>query len=190
MPQELNSLANEMRDCQKCRLHLNRINVVPGEGNPHSEIVFVGEAPGAQENKLGRPFVGAAGEFLDNLLKMVGWNRQDVYITNIVKDQPPGNRDPMPDEIEICTSTWLKHQIKIIDPKVIVTLGRHAMNYFLPNMGSISQIHGRAFRKRNGKVYFPLFHPAVALYRPDMEKILKTDFKKLPKLLRQLDNLT
>lgn len=188
MSQDLILLADQMQGCQKCDLCKNRIKVVPGEGNNQSEILFIGEAPGAEENKQGRPFVGAAGQFLEYLLTQVGWKRSDVFITNIVKDQPPSNRDPLPEEIRICTSSWLEPQIKIINPKIIVTLGRHAMHYFLPNIGSISQAHGRVFRKPDKMVYFPLYHPAVALYRSEMKQTLENDFKKLPRLLELLNN--
>lgn len=186
--QELSALADSIRVCTKCRLYKNRINAVPGEGNPNSPIVFVGEAPGKQENIDGRPFVGAAGKLLNELLASQGWQRTDVFITNIVKDQPPGNRDPLLDEISICTNAWLTAQLAIIKPKIIVPLGRHAMQYFLPNVGTISQIHGQAFRRQDGRIYVPLYHPAVALYRSELRSTLEADFRILPKLLKQISN--
>lgn len=174
-------------DCSKCRLSSNRINVVFGEGNENAKVMFVGEAPGKEENKQGLPFVGAAGQFLNKMLEGIGWKREDVYITNIVKDQPPNNRDPEPDEIKICTENWLIPQIKIMDPKIIVPLGRHSMYFFLPNVGTISQIHGRVFRRKDGRVYVPLYHPAVALYNNSQKPILEKDFQLLPKVLKKLE---
>lgn len=175
-------------DCSKCRLSTNRINVVFGCGNENAKVMFVGEAPGKQENIQGRPFVGAAGKFLNTMLESISWKREDVYITNIVKDQPPENRDPLPDEIDICTKNWLLPQIEIMDPKIIVPLGRHSMNFFLPNVGTISQIHGRVFRRADGRVYVPLYHPAVALYSGSQRPVLLNDFAILPKVLKKLEN--
>jgi uracil-DNA glycosylase family 4 len=157
--------------------------LVMGEGNPDAAAVFIGEAPGATEDKLGRPFVGAAGKFLDEMLASISLDRSDVYITNIVKYRPPGNRDPLPEEIAAFKPVLLQ-QLEIIGPKLIVFLGRHAMSVFLPEL-KISQAHGRAFR-RSGKVYMPLFHPAAALYNGGLRTSLLEDFAGIPKVLAQL----
>lgn len=156
-------------------------NLVFGEGNPEAEIMFIGEAPGFHEDKLGRPFVGQAGKLLDKLLTDIKLPRGSVYITNIVKRRPPGNRDPLPEEIA-AYKPYLKKQIQIIDPKVIATLGRFAMNYFLPDF-KISQSHGVRVILR-GKIIYPLYHPAAALRSTAVLKDLEADFKKLPLLLR------
>mgnify|MGYP001154100488 CR=1 FL=1 len=157
--------------------------LVMGEGNAAADIVFIGEAPGATEDKLGRPFVGAAGKFLDEMLASIDLKREDVYITNIVKYRPPGNRDPLPDEIE-AFKPFLMEQLDIIEPKLTIFLGRHAMNVFLPSL-KISQAHGRAFR-RDGRVYMPLFHPAAALYNGGMRDTLLEDFSGIPLVVQQL----
>ncbi len=161
-------------------------NFVPGEGSPDADILFVGEAPGKKEDELGRPFVGAAGKFLTEMLGIIGLKREDVFITNIVKQRPPNNRDPLPEEIEV---HWplLMRQIDIIDPKIIVMLGRHSMSKLLPGLGSISQIHGKPFRRKDGRVYLPLFHPAVALYNASQRDVLISDFKKIPLILKKLE---
>ncbi len=160
-------------------------NFVPGEGNPEADIFFVGEAPGKKEDELGRPFVGAAGKFLDEMLSIIGMDRSDIFITNIVKQRPPGNRDPLPEEIE---KHWplLMDQIESINPKIIVMLGRHSMSKLLPNVGTISQIHGQPFRRKDGRVYLPLFHPAVALYDDSKRETLIHDFKKIPLIIKKL----
>lgn len=158
--------------------------LVFADGNPEAQIVFIGEAPGAREDELGKPFVGAAGKFLDELLASIGLERQDVYITNIVKYRPPGNRDPEPDEIE-AFMPFLKRQLEVIKPKLIVFLGRHAMSVFLPEL-RISQVHGQPKRK-NGQVYLPLFHPAAALYNGGMRETLLADFSKIPKILAMIE---
>ena len=164
---------------------MNCTRVVPGEGNPDAEIMFIGEAPGRQEELVGRPFVGAAGRLLNRLLKVIDIKREDVYITNLVKCRPPKNRDPLPEEIEAC-SGWLNEQIGSVRPKLIVLLGRFATNRFLPNI-KISEVHGRKFiRDINNLgtfVFFPTYHPAAALYNKSLEKSLEDDFKKIPELL-------
>lgn len=157
------------------------MNLVFGEGNIDSEIMFVGEAPGFHENKHMRPFVGLAGKLLDKLFAEIKWPRESVYITNIVKRRPPENRDPLPDEIA-AYKPYLKKQIQIINPKIIAPLGRFAMNYFLPN-AKISIDHGKAYTLR-GKIIYPLYHPAAALRSTTVLKDLESDFKKLPKLLK------
>ncbi|HSE29030.1 MAG TPA: uracil-DNA glycosylase [Candidatus Saccharimonadales bacterium] len=159
-------------------------NLVMGEGNLDAEIVFIGEAPGKNEDEQGRPFVGAAGKFLNEMLQEAGLQREDVYITNIVKYRPPNNRDPLPEE-KHAFWPYLLGQLKVINPKLVVTLGRHSMEYFLPSQ-KISQVHGYA--KRNGDlVVMPLFHPAAALYNGGMRQTLIDDFKKIPSVLEQLE---
>lgn len=157
--------------------------LVMGEGNADAEVVFIGEAPGATEDKLGRPFVGASGKFLDQMLASIGLERDDVYITNIVKYRPPGNRDPLPAEIA-AFKPFLQQQLDVIKPALIVFLGRHAMNVFLPEL-KISEAHGKAMH-RNGQVYMPLYHPAAALYNPGQRATMLEDFGNIPKMLRQL----
>jgi uracil-DNA glycosylase len=158
-------------------------HLVPGEGNPEAQIVLIGEAPGAQEDREGRPFVGAAGKFLDEMLASIGLARGDVYITNVVKYRPPGNRDPEPAEIAAFLP-YLRRQLAIIRPRLVVLLGRHAMQLFLPGL-SISQVHGQPKRK-DGRVYLPLFHPAAALYQNTLRQTLMYDFAKIPLVLKQL----
>lgn len=155
--------------------------LVPGAGNPDADILFIGEAPGAKEDELGEPFVGAAGKFLNEMLASVGLDRGDVFITNIVKYRPPDNRDPEPAEIEAFWP-YLQEQIKIIQPTLIVPLGRHAMSVFLPGL-VISQVHGQPKRK-NGQVYLPLYHPASALYNGSMRTTLMDDFARVPQILQ------
>jgi uracil-DNA glycosylase family 4 len=157
--------------------------LVMGEGSPDAEVLFIGEAPGAKEDQLGRPFVGAAGKFLDEMLASIELNRQDVYITNIVKYRPPANRDPLPEEIT-AFMPFLKQQIEVIEPKLIVFLGRHSMSVFFPEL-KISQAHGHPVR-RNGQVFLPLYHPAAALYNGGMRQQLLDDFAVIPEVLRQL----
>lgn len=158
--------------------------LVMGEGDADADVIFIGEAPGAKEDELGRPFVGAAGKFLDEMLASINLDRESVYISNIVKYRPPGNRDPKPEEIE-AFKPFLKQQIEIIQPKLIVFLGRHSMNVFLPEL-RISEAHGRTF-KRDGNVYMPLYHPAAALYNGGMRKTLLEDFAGIPRLLKKID---
>jgi uracil-DNA glycosylase family 4 len=174
----LELIAQEVRSCTKCRLHQGTRNGVPGEGNPQSEILFVGEGPGQQEDSQGRPFVGAAGQLLTQMLGRAGLKREDVFITNIVKHRPPGNRDPMPDEIEACTG-YLERQIALIDPSLIVTLGRHSMGYFFGPNSRITQIHGTA-RPWRDKLVYACFHPAAALHQPKYREFLEQDFDGLP----------
>jgi len=169
---------------------------VPGEGNPDTDIVFVGEGPGKAEDEQGRPFVGAAGKFLSELLASIGLSREDVYIANMIKHRPPNNRDPLPDELA-AYSPWLDEQIAIIQPKLIVTLGRYSMAHFLGDPTSlklrgasalsISKIHGQPKRNKKGQVIMPMFHPAAALYRGDLRPVLMADFAKLPKVLKLIE---
>ena len=179
--QALQVLDSDVAGCQKCPLRQTATQSVPGEGNPDSDVVFVGEGPGKDEDVQGRPFVGAAGKFLTQLIESIGYRREDVYIANVVKHRPPGNRDPLPGELEACTP-WLDEQIKIIKPKLIVTLGRFSMAYFLGEGMSISAIHGQP-KRRDGQIIMPMYHPAAALYRGNLRPVLQADFAKIPKVL-------
>ena len=160
--------------------------MVPGEGDPKADVMFIGEAPGKHEDLQGRPFVGAAGKLLDELIASIGLRRDDVFIGNVLKGRPPGNRDPKPDEIDH-SWPWLRDQIANIQPKLIVLLGRHAMDWFLPDL-KISQDHGRAKRFR-GQAYLPVYHPAAALYTGSLRQTLFDDFKQIPQLLKKIDTL-
>ncbi len=157
--------------------------LVFGVGNPDADIVFIGEAPGKNEDLKGEPFVGAAGKFLDDMLGTIGFERKDIYITNILKYRPPGNRDPEPEEIEAFVP-YLKRQLEVIKPKLIVFLGRHATSVFLPEL-KISQAHGKPVRK-GGQVYLPLFHPAAALYNGSLRQTLIGDFSLIPAILKKI----
>lgn len=179
----LQAIADEVELCTLCPLFKTSTRGVPGEGNPEADILFVGEGPGQKEDELGRPFVGPAGKLLDELLQHIGLTRTDVYIANVVKHRPPGNRDPLPEELEACWP-YLRRQVEAIQPKVIVLLGKHAVNRFLPGR-SIGQIRGRAFRV-GGTVYFPMYHPAAALYQGSLRQTLFQDMEKLPALLQQI----
>jgi uracil-DNA glycosylase len=159
-------------------------NMVFGDGSPDAEIVLIGEAPGKNEDLQGLPFVGAAGRFLDEMLGGIGLKREDVYITNIVKYRPPNNRDPLPDE-KAAFLPYLQAQLEVIQPKLVVTLGRHSMNCFLPDL-QISKCHGQPKRYK-GRVYLPLFHPAAALYNGGMRQTLIDDFAKIPEILKLVD---
>ncbi len=164
-------------------LRQSSTQLVFADGNPDAEIVFIGEAPGAKEDQQGVPFVGAAGKFLSEMLEGIGLKRADIYITNIVKYRPPANRDPLPEEIQ-AFMPYLKEQLDVISPQLIVFLGRHAMSVFLPEL-KISQVHGQPKRK-DGRVYLPLFHPAAALYNGGLRQTLIEDFNKIPKILELL----
>jgi len=159
-------------------------NLVMGDGSAGAEVVFIGEAPGKNEDEQGLPFVGAAGKFLDEMLAGIGLKRDEVYITNIVKYRPPGNRDPYPDE-KAAFLPFLQAQLEVIKPKLVVTLGRHSMDSLLPGL-QISQCHGQAKRYRE-QVYMPLFHPAAALYNRSMRQTLIDDFVRIPKVLELID---
>jgi len=180
---ELEKLAKQIKVCTRCELHRSRTEAVPGEGPTHAEIMFIGEGPGAREDKQGRPFVGASGKFLDQLLEQAGVTRTEVFITNVVKCRPPGNRDPLPDEVEICTSIYLQHQIEIVNPSIIVTLGRHSMNLFFKGE-KITQIHGQ-MRKAGDRFVIAMFHPAAALHQLSLKSTILADFARLPKLLKE-----
>lgn len=173
----------------KCELRKSAKQAVPGDGNPEAIIAFIGEAPGKNEDEQGHPFVGAAGKFLAEMLSQIKLKREDVYITNIVKYRPPNNRDPLPEEKSACRE-WLEEELKIISPKVIIFLGRHAMNNFFPEL-QISKAHGKllikSFAGISTKYFFPLYHPAAALYDGSMREILIKDFKKIPKVLKEIE---
>ena len=167
-------------------LPLRESNLVFGEGNPDAEVMFIGEAPGFYEDREGRPFVGLAGKLLNKLIEEVGWQREKVYITNIVKRRPPANRDPLPEEIK-AYDPYLKTQIEILNPKIIATLGRFSMNYFLP-YAKISKDQGEIFWWQN-KIVYPLYHPAAALRSTAVLEDLKKSFRKLPELIKESGNL-
>ena len=170
-------------DCVTQNLAQGATQLVFGTGNPDSAIVFIGEAPGKNEDIQGEPFVGAAGKFLNEMLASIGMKREEIYITNIVKYRPPDNRDPTPEEIEAFIP-YLKQQLQIIHPKLVVFLGRHSMNVFLPEL-RISQAHGKPVKK-GGQVYLPLFHPAAALYNGGMRETLLADFALIPRILEKI----
>lgn len=188
--EKLNALREKIKQCQLCGLCKETNNAVPGEGSYSADVMFIGEAPGRDEDLQGKPFVGAAGKFLTEMLNEVGLSRDEVFITNIVKHRPPNNRDPFDDEIEACFP-YLEQQIELIDPKIIVTLGRHAMNMFLPGL-KISKDHGmpkRAQGRLSKKyIFMPLYHPASALYSPSMKATHIHDMKKIPILLKKLQS--
>ena len=177
-------IASEVTACPLCELCRSRTHAVPGEGNHKARVMLIGEGPGWHEDQQGKPFVGASGKFLTELLSNAGLNREDVFITNVVKCRPPGNRDPLPDEIEAC-APYLERQIRVIDPDVIVTLGRFSMSRFFPGE-RISKIHG--VPKEIGKrLVAPMYHPAAALHQGALRATIQEDFDKLPKLLAERD---
>ncbi len=177
---ELELVAAEVAVCTDCKLQMSRKLAVPGEGPADAELMFIGEGPGFHENEQGRPFVGAAGNFLEELLASIGLSREEVFITNIIKCRPPGNRDPQAAEIEAC-SGYLERQIRSLNPKVIVTLGRFSMARFFPKT-RISAIHGKAQRIGN-RLVVPMYHPAAALHQPSLRKTIQADFARLPELI-------
>ena len=178
----LAQIAKEVTVCTNCALHHSRKKAVPGEGPANAEIMFIGEGPGFHENEQGRPFVGAAGQFLDQLLQQAGVTRADVWIGNVVKCRPPGNRDPLPEELAAC-DMYLEQQIAAINPSIIVTLGRFSMNKFMPG-AKISQVHGQ-MRKVGNRYVIAMFHPAAALHQASLKPAILADFGKLPELLKQ-----
>ena len=181
----LQDIAQQIEGCTRCPLHQGITHYVPGYGSPTASIMFIGEAPGKQEDKQGKPFVGASGKLLDSMLAHIGLAREDVFIANIIKCRPPENRDPKPEEIATCLP-YLETQIDTLAPKLIITLGRFSMNYFLPGV-KISEVHGQAKKRQSdGRIIFPLYHPAVALYNGSMRPVLLEDFEKIPKILDQL----
>jgi len=178
--QALEDIHAQVRACTQCQLHVGRTRAVPGDGPVNATLMFIGEAPGFHEDQQGIPFVGAAGRFLNELLQKAGIDRGTVYITNVIKCRPPGNRDPLIEEVNVCTP-FLDQQIKIISPQVIVTLGRHSMNRAFPDE-KISIVHGQP-RKVNDRVYFPMYHPAAALHQPSLRSTVEADFDRLRALL-------
>lgn len=184
-PEEiLKEISVEVSTCTLCELHYSRNVAVPGEGPENSDIMFIGEGPGFHENEQGRPFVGAAGKFLEELLAKIDMSREQVFITNVVKCRPPGNRDPQPEEVETCTKTYLDRQIQAINPKVIVTLGRFSMNLLIPNT-KISNVHGQSYQIK-GRLVVPMYHPAAALHQGSLRPVIEEDFKKLPQLIAKV----
>ena len=184
--EELETVASEVAACTDCKLHMSRKKAVPGEGPADTELMFIGEGPGFHENEQGRPFVGAAGQFLEELLAGIGLQRNQVFICNVVKCRPPGNRDPLPEEIQAC-SKYLDRQIRAINPKVIATLGRYSMAKFYPE-GRIGQMHGQA-RLMEGRVVMAMYHPAAALHQPSLRRVVEEDFARLPDILKHVEKL-
>jgi uracil-DNA glycosylase family 4 len=180
--QVLSEIAGQVAVCTRCQLHYSRKKSVPGEGPASAEVMLIGEGPGFYENEQGRPFVGAAGKFLDELLAKGGVKREEVFITNVVKCRPPGNRDPLPEELGAC-SDYLDRQIEAINPKVIVTLGRYSMGKFMPN-ARISEVHGQPAWLR-GRLIIPMYHPAAALHQPALKTTVERDFSKLADFIQQ-----
>jgi len=177
-PAALAAVADEVRDCTRCALSTRRAHAVPGEGNLRSDVLLVGEGPGAREDATGRPFVGPAGQLLDELLRSIGWERADVFITNVVKCRPPGNRDPEPEEAAACAG-YLERQERALDPAVVVTLGRHSLRRYLPG-ARIGEAHGRLRRSYTGQHVFPMYHPAAALHQASLRDTLFRDMRGLP----------
>lgn len=180
------TLYGEVRNCTACPLAETRTHAVPGEGPIDAEVLFIGEAPGMNEDRQGRPFVGQAGQFLTELIAAAGMGRDEVYICNILKCRPPSNRDPMPGEIEACDD-YLARQIDLIDPKVIVTLGRFSMSRYFPRQ-AISRIHGQE-REVDGRIVVPMYHPAAALHQRNLRDTLLDDFRRLPALLERAQGM-
>ena len=177
----LQSVSDDVLACTLCRLAETRTQAVPGEGSSTAAVMFIGEGPGFNEDQQGRPFVGRAGKLLDDLLGSVPMRREDVFITNIVKCRPPDNRDPLPDEVNAC-SGYLKAQIELLNPRVIATLGRHSLLRFVPD-ARISRDHGTIMRWQ-GRVIYPLYHPAAALRSTQVMQATVEDFKRLPEAVR------
>ena len=182
MMDSLEEIARLVSQCADCDLHRGRTNAVPGEGAADAELMFIGEGPGSQEDLQGRPFVGPAGRFLDELLASIGLRRDRVFIANMVKCRPPQNRDPLPAEIGAC-SKYLNRQIELINPRLIVTLGRFSLARFFPGE-SISRARGR-LRERDGRRIYPVMHPAAALYRQEMRSAIVEDFQRIPAILEE-----
>lgn len=181
--QKLEAVAQEIRVCTACRLHEQANNAVPGYGDVNAEILFIGEGPGANEDKQGLPFVGRSGQYLDYLLKIIGMDRAQVFITNVVKHRAPDNRDPRADEMLACDH-FLQRQFQIIDPLMVATLGRFSMGKFF-DRGKITQIHGQP-RYADGRAYYPLFHPAAALRNPGLRHDMEDDIRRIPEVLAEV----
>ncbi|RME65488.1 MAG: uracil-DNA glycosylase, partial [Caldilineae bacterium] len=180
----LHALEAEINACTRCRLAAHRTHAVPGEGAPDALVMFVGEGPGVEEDRQGRPFVGRSGAFLTEMIQRVGLRREDVYITNVVKCRPPDNRDPLADELAACSS-FLDRQIALIDPKIIVTLGRFSMERWFPG-ARITRIHGQVKEIGDGRMAMAMFHPAAALRNPRWREAFVQDMEKLPRLIQGL----
>jgi uracil-DNA glycosylase family 4 len=183
----LTELNKEIECCQDCELGKHRTRAVPGEGPENAILLFIGEAPGWHEDQQGRPFVGPAGKYLEELLASINLKREQVYIANVIKCRPPSNRDPLPGEVQAC-SKWLNHQVELIHPKMIVTLGRYSMAKYFSNQ-SISQVHGKA-RKQDNVVYYAMYHPAAALHQGSLRKTIEADMLKIPQILAQAEKIT
>jgi uracil-DNA glycosylase family 4 len=178
----LAELNEEIVACRDCELAKYRTKVVPGEGTEDADLLFIGEAPGWHEDQQGRPFVGPAGQFLDQLLASIGLRRDEVYIANVIKCRPPQNRDPLPAEIQTCRK-WLDRQIEIIQPQMIITLGRYSLARYFPNE-SIGKIHGKP-RKLEDVICYPMHHPAAALHQGSLRRTIETDMLRIPQILAQ-----
>jgi DNA polymerase len=188
--EKLEKIAAKVKTCKKCPLYKKTHNSVPGAGDPDANIFFIGEAPGYHEDQQGVPFVGRAGSFLDKLLASIDLQRENIFITNILKHRPPNNRDPKPEEIKACTP-YLKYQLLTIKPQIVVTLGRFAMNYFVPDV-YISKNHGRARRiKWEGLdlLLYPVYHPAAGLRRGSIKEATEKDFKKIPLIIEKMNEI-
>ena len=182
----LSEIYRQIAECKDCGLHAQRTRVVPGEGAESAAIFFIGEAPGWHEDQQGRPFVGPAGKFLDEMLTSIGLVRSEVYIGNVIKCRPPANRDPLPTEIKACQK-WLDLQMKQIKPRLVVTLGRYSLAKFFPGK-TISKVHGTWYRQ-DGIIYFAMYHPAAALHQNNLRQTLIDDIKKIPPLLADLNKI-
>lgn len=182
----LEELSREIAACQDCELAKHRARAVPGEGPANAAVLFIGEAPGWHEDQQGRPFVGPAGQYLNQLLGMVGLRREDVYIGNVIKCRPPENRDPLPMEIQACRK-WLERQLELIKPQVVVTLGRYSMARYFSG-AAISKVHGKHI-KRDGVIYFAMYHPAAALHQQSLRKVIEEDMLKFKEVLSQADGV-
>lgn len=179
----LEEINTKVQACTLCPLFEQANRGVPGEGNPNADIFFIGEGPGKKEDELGRPFVGAAGKLLEQLLQHIGLTRNDVFIANVVKHRPPGNRDPLPEEALACWP-YLAKQVEIIQPKILVLLGRHSLARFLPGQ-VISQVHGKPLRKEE-TIYYPMYHPAAALYNGGLRETMFQDIARIPVILKKI----
>ncbi|MBI4298810.1 MAG: uracil-DNA glycosylase [Chloroflexi bacterium] len=182
---EFDDLVRNITTCELCILSKSRTRAVPGEGSMTPSVMFIGEGPGYHEDQQGRPFVGAAGQFLSQLLASIGMSRGDIYITNMVKCRAPNNRDPLPGEIEACR-LYLDKQIELLKPKIIVTLGRHSLARFFPRE-TISKARGKP-RRWNGIIIYPMYHPAAALHQQSLRHVIEEDIKLLPRLLQEAEN--
>lgn len=186
MDKELKIIADEIAVCTKCPLYKTRTHTVPGEGNLQASIMFVGEAPGFNEDQRGIPFCGAAGSFLEEMLAEIDLKREDVFICNTLKCRPPENRDPEESEKQACRP-YLERQIRVIKPNLIVCLGRHSLSSLMPSAGSITQVHGKAVRRPSGQTYLALYHPAAALHNSNLKQTLIDDFIKIPAILEKIE---